>query len=67
MSATVQLWLVVEFSGKRGLTCALLWCLRYFTEDTVDPIAIVAGLIQTGLFSGEQPPSPRDYPCHGLG
>ena len=26
---------------------------RYFTEDTVDPIAICAGLIQTGLFSGE--------------
>lgn len=26
---------------------------RYFTEDTVDPIAIVAGLIQTGLFSGK--------------
>ena len=27
---------------------------RYFTEDTVDPIAICAGLVQTGLFSGEQ-------------
>lgn len=24
---------------------------RYFTEDTVDPIAIVAGLVQTALFS----------------
>ncbi|SCV68355.1 BQ2448_476 [Microbotryum intermedium] len=27
------------------------WIYRYFTEDTVDPIAIVAGLVQTGLFS----------------
>lgn len=24
---------------------------RYFTEDTVDPIAVVAGLVQTALFS----------------
>lgn len=23
---------------------------RYFTEDVVDPIAIVAGLVQTGLY-----------------
>ncbi|KDE09652.1 ER lumen protein retaining receptor [Microbotryum lychnidis-dioicae p1A1 Lamole] len=27
------------------------WVYRYFTEDTVDPIAIVAGLVQTALFS----------------
>ncbi|SCZ90230.1 BZ3500_MvSof-1268-A1-R1_Chr1-3g01855 [Microbotryum saponariae] len=27
------------------------WIYRYFTEDTVDPIAIVAGLVQTALFS----------------
>lgn len=25
--------------------------LRYFTEDTVDPIAIVAGLVQTALYA----------------
>ena len=24
--------------------------LSYFTEDTVDPIAVVAGLVQTGLY-----------------
>lgn len=27
------------------------WLYRYFTEDTVDPIAIVAGLVQTGLYA----------------
>lgn len=27
------------------------WIYRYFTEDTVDPIAICAGLVQTALFS----------------
>ncbi|KAK4055338.1 endoplasmic reticulum retention protein [Microbotryomycetes sp. JL201] len=27
------------------------WVYRYFTEDTVDPIAIIAGLVQTALFS----------------
>ena len=26
------------------------WIYRYFTEDVVDPIAIVAGLVQTGLY-----------------
>ena len=25
-------------------------CGRYFTEDVVDPIAVVAGLVQTGLY-----------------
>lgn len=24
---------------------------RYFTEDTVDPIAIVAGIVQTAIYS----------------
>jgi ER lumen protein retaining receptor len=27
------------------------WIYRYFTEDTVDAIAIVAGLVQTALYS----------------
>ncbi|KAH8918297.1 ER lumen protein retaining receptor 2 [Atractiella rhizophila] len=27
------------------------WILRYFSEATVDPIAIVAGLVQTGLYA----------------
>ncbi|CAD6568264.1 MAG: endoplasmic reticulum retention protein, partial [Cyphobasidiales sp. Tagirdzhanova-0007] len=27
------------------------WIYRYFTEDTVDPIAIVAGIVQTGLYA----------------
>ncbi|CAO1638455.1 unnamed protein product [Sympodiomycopsis kandeliae] len=27
------------------------WMYRYFTEDKVDPIAIVAGLVQTGLYA----------------
>ncbi|KAG8221260.1 legume-like lectin family-domain-containing protein, partial [Butyriboletus roseoflavus] len=26
------------------------WIYRYFTEDLVDPIAVVAGLVQTGLY-----------------
>jgi len=26
------------------------WLWRYFTEDTLDPIAICAGLVQTGLY-----------------
>jgi len=26
------------------------WIYRYFTEDVVDPIAVVAGLVQTGLY-----------------
>ncbi|EGO00773.1 hypothetical protein SERLA73DRAFT_133815 [Serpula lacrymans var. lacrymans S7.3] len=26
------------------------WIYRYFTEDLVDPIAITAGLVQTGLY-----------------
>lgn len=26
------------------------WVYRYFTEDVIDPIAIVAGLVQTGLY-----------------
>lgn len=25
-------------------------CCRYVTEDVVDPIAVVAGLVQTGLY-----------------
>lgn len=27
-----------------------LWRCRYFAEDQVDPIAVVAGLVQTGLY-----------------
>ncbi|GAA5869748.1 hypothetical protein JCM5296_002588 [Sporobolomyces johnsonii] len=27
------------------------WVYRYFTEDTVDPIAVCAGLVQTALYS----------------
>ena len=27
------------------------WIYRYFTEDTVDPIAIVAGVVQTALYA----------------
>jgi len=27
------------------------WIWRYFTEDTIDPIAILAGLVQTGLYA----------------
>ena len=27
------------------------WVYRYFTEDTVDAIAIVSGLVQTALYS----------------
>ncbi|GAA5857167.1 hypothetical protein JCM8547_009349 [Rhodosporidiobolus lusitaniae] len=27
------------------------WVYRYFTEDQVDPIAVVAGLVQTALYS----------------
>ncbi|GAA6001700.1 hypothetical protein JCM10207_002273 [Rhodosporidiobolus poonsookiae] len=27
------------------------WVYRYFSEDTVDPIAICAGLVQTAIFS----------------
>ncbi|GAA5832916.1 hypothetical protein JCM11251_000529 [Rhodosporidiobolus azoricus] len=27
------------------------WVYRYFTEDSVDPIAVCAGLVQTALFS----------------
>lgn len=26
------------------------WIYRYYTEGTVDPIAIVAGIVQTGLY-----------------
>ncbi|KAL4071273.1 ER lumen protein retaining receptor-domain-containing protein [Scleroderma yunnanense] len=26
------------------------WIYRYFTEGTVDPIAVVAGIVQTGLY-----------------
>ncbi|KAH7907341.1 ER lumen protein retaining receptor-domain-containing protein [Hygrophoropsis aurantiaca] len=26
------------------------WIYRYFTEDVIDPIAVVAGLVQTGLY-----------------
>ncbi|KAH7925299.1 ER lumen protein retaining receptor [Leucogyrophana mollusca] len=26
------------------------WIYRYFTDDVVDPIAVVAGLVQTGLY-----------------
>ncbi|GAA5978496.1 hypothetical protein JCM11641_007963 [Rhodosporidiobolus odoratus] len=27
------------------------WVYRYFTEDTVDPIAVCAGLVQTAIYS----------------
>ncbi|BGO92857.1 hypothetical protein NBRC10512_007977 [Rhodotorula toruloides] len=27
------------------------WVYRYFTEDTVDPIAVCAGIVQTALYS----------------
>ncbi|GAA5823618.1 hypothetical protein JCM3770_000700 [Rhodotorula araucariae] len=27
------------------------WVYRYFTEDTVDPIAVCAGLVQTAMYS----------------
>ncbi|BGP12838.1 hypothetical protein JCM10213_001323 [Rhodosporidiobolus nylandii] len=27
------------------------WVYRYFTEDTVDPIAVTAGIVQTALYS----------------
>ncbi|CCO30227.1 ER lumen protein retaining receptor [Rhizoctonia solani AG-1 IB] len=26
------------------------WIYRYWTEGTVDPIAVIAGLVQTGLY-----------------
>ena len=26
------------------------WIYRYFSEGTVDPIAVIAGLVQTGLY-----------------
>ncbi|KAG9312131.1 hypothetical protein JVU11DRAFT_7419 [Chiua virens] len=25
-------------------------CCRYYTKDEVDPVAVVAGLVQTGLY-----------------
>lgn len=32
------------------LLTTLLLGFRYFTDGTVDPIAVVAGLVQTGLY-----------------
>ena len=29
----------------------LNWVYRYYTEETYDPIAIIAGCVQTALFS----------------
>lgn len=35
---------------KAVLDTTRMGCCRYFTEDVVDPIAVVAGLVQTGLY-----------------
>lgn len=46
--------LTVHYMAALGIYRALYipnWMYRYFTEDTVDPIAIVAGLVQTGLYA----------------
>ena len=37
-------------SADHLLAPRLVLVLSYFTEDTVDPIAVVAGLVQTGLY-----------------
>ena len=46
--------ITTHYIAALGLYRALYipnWIWRYFTEDTIDPIAIVAGLVQTGLYA----------------
>ncbi|KAG1838127.1 HDEL sequence binding protein, partial [Suillus subalutaceus] len=45
--------ITTHYLAALGLYRALYlpnWIYRYFTEDVVDPIAVTAGLVQTGLY-----------------
>ncbi|KAG2124810.1 ER lumen protein retaining receptor-domain-containing protein, partial [Suillus clintonianus] len=45
--------ITTHFLAALGLYRALYlpnWIYRYFTEDVVDPIAVTAGLVRTGLY-----------------